>query len=360
MNQQNQQNHLVPVGHHYPQQIQPHGYGPGPSMPSGLMATSQTMNLQDKVAYAKLLCDADLLPDAYKGKPANVLLAMEYGEGIGLPNAYMAILGCAVIKGRPSPYAATLAALVNARGHQLEISGDDTHAQATLTRRDNGKVYRAEWDMAKAKKAGLTSSDMYTKYPGVMLKRRATAEVIRDGCPEVLYGLHIPEELGSFQEHFEDAKQQLNPPAQAEPQPVGPEPTKTYHQISVPQDQPKKRGGKKEEKAAEQPAATPAQPTAEQTEEHRLNLLRNQVWQKAREAWGDGDAAAKKLQNLMGSGKSLKTATAEECQSYLGELAEVLKIKPQPEAPAPASTPETQTPATPEPEVVEGEFEFAN
>lgn len=196
--------------------------------------------LAAKVEYCKLLADSGLLPDAYRAKPANVLYAVEYGESVGIPTM-AAINGVHVIKGKPTASAGLVGALVRCAGHKLRVKGNDTTARAVIVRADDpGFEFESVWTLERAVQAGLCTlrdgkpyarddkgrPTSWEKYPAAMLKARATTEVARDACEEVLFGLHYtPEELGA--EVDEDGVpvavpivSQDTPPAAAPPEPV--------------------------------------------------------------------------------------------------------------------------------------------
>ncbi|MEW1895963.1 hypothetical protein [Streptomyces albidoflavus] len=157
-----------------------------------------TASLPDMVRYAEHLAEANLLPRQYQQRPANVLYAMEYGRTLGI-TPLAAITGIHVIEGKPSASAALISGLVRQAGHKLRVRMDNGRAVATIHRSDDpGFEFRAEWDLDRAKNAGLTNKDVWKKYPQAMLKARAISEVARDACEEVLFGLHYtPEELGA-------------------------------------------------------------------------------------------------------------------------------------------------------------------
>src|SRR5690606_447919 len=139
---------------------------------------------------------AGLLPTAYRGRPANVLVAIETGAMLGLaPMA--AIQNVHVIEGKPSYSAGLLAALVRRAGHTIRVTGTDEKAVAEIVRADDPDfTYRAEWTIARARQAQLLSKDNWKKYPAAMLKSRAVSEVCRDACQDVFLGpVYVAEEL---------------------------------------------------------------------------------------------------------------------------------------------------------------------
>lgn len=154
-------------------------------------------HLSERMQYAQALASADLLPAAYRRKPANVLLAMEYGHALGL-DTVTAIQSVHVIEGKPTASSQLIAALVRRAGHRLRVTGDDTHAVAEIVRSDDPEfTFRAEWSLARAQAAGLAGKGVWKQYPAAMLKARAITEVARDACPEALAGVaYTPEELG--------------------------------------------------------------------------------------------------------------------------------------------------------------------
>lgn len=146
--------------------------------------------------YAAQLADSGLLPASYRKQPANVFYAIEFGRMIAIP-PMAAVLGIHVIEGKPTASAALIAALVRRAGHRIRVSGDDQSATVTIVRSDDPDyTFSATWTIQRAKNALLTGKDVWKKYPGAMLKARATTEVARDACQEVLFGLlYTPEEL---------------------------------------------------------------------------------------------------------------------------------------------------------------------
>jgi len=155
--------------------------------------------LEQKGQYATWLAKADLLPAAYRGKPANVLLAIEYGEALGVA-PMTAINMIHVIEGKPTISAGLMAALVRQAGHRLRIavSAEPLAATAELYRCDDPEfAFTSTWTMERATAAGLTSKSNWKHYPANMLKARAISEVCRDACPEVLAGIaYTPDEIG--------------------------------------------------------------------------------------------------------------------------------------------------------------------
>ena len=160
------------------------------------------MTFAEQMQYAKTVCQGSLVPSAYRGQPANVLIAMDFGRSMGLSPAE-SLYRITVISGRPSASAELIAANVRRAGHRLRVKKDDRARTATceIVRRDDPDfTFTATWDMAKAQQANLSNKENWKKYPMAMLTARSITECARDACPEALYGVvYTGEELGASQ-----------------------------------------------------------------------------------------------------------------------------------------------------------------
>lgn len=158
-----------------------------------------TNDLSGQVAYAKLVSAGTLLPDTYRGKPANVLIAMGLGQSMGLSPAE-SLYRIAVIKGKPTAAGELIAANVRKAGHRLRIESGDGSVTATIIRSDDPEFpFSVTRDMAWAQRMGLAANDNYKKQPETMLQWRAITAVARLACPEALYGVqYTPDEVGDL------------------------------------------------------------------------------------------------------------------------------------------------------------------
>lgn len=156
-------------------------------------------NLAEEMDYARAIAPAALLPQAYRGKPADILIAMNLGEAIGITRA-QALYEIYVVNGRPSPSANLMAALVRRAGHKLRVRGDAKVCTATLIRADDPEApFEATWTIEQANAAKLTGKDTWRQYPSAMLRARAISEVVRMGAPEAVLGMEYSrEEMGDL------------------------------------------------------------------------------------------------------------------------------------------------------------------
>lgn len=145
--------------------------------------------LESQMNYARAVSSASLLPQAYRNKPADIMLAVGLGQSMGLSPAE-SLYRIDVIQGKPTASAELIAANVRNAGHRLRVVGDDTSCTATIIRSDDPEFeFKVIRDQAWAKAMGLATKDNYKKQPGTMLQWRAITAVARLACPEALYGV---------------------------------------------------------------------------------------------------------------------------------------------------------------------------
>lgn len=152
-----------------------------------------------RLRYANALSKATIIPDVYRGQPANVLVAIETGTALGIPPT-QALQSLISIKGRVTMSADLMAAVVRRAGHRLRVLEHDAKVTAEIVRADDPDfTYRATWDRAKAERAGLWGQrGPWSQYPGQMLRSRAVTEVCRQAASDALMGvIYAPEELGA-------------------------------------------------------------------------------------------------------------------------------------------------------------------
>jgi len=103
-----------------------------------------------------------------------------------------------IIQGRASLKADSMLARFQQSGGRVEWH-DHTNEKvsATFTHSAGGSL-RIDWDMARAKAAGLGGKDNWRSYPRQMLRARVISEGVRATFPAVLNGMYTPEEVGEF------------------------------------------------------------------------------------------------------------------------------------------------------------------
>jgi len=162
---------------------------------------------------ASLMAQSELVPKNFRGKPADVLVAIEMGIELGLP-PMQALQSIAVINGRPSIWGDGFLALLMAspsyvdHDEYYEVDGtraeglapddlkkDASAAVCTFHRRNKVTPVTRRFSIAQAKKASLWGKEgPWQTYPDRMLMMRARSWAGRDCFPDVLRGIGTSEE----------------------------------------------------------------------------------------------------------------------------------------------------------------------
>ena len=162
--------------------------------------------------FAGELAASNLVPKSYAGKPLDILVAIQWGNEIGLA-PMQALQNIAVINGKPSVYGDAAMALVQSNpsceGIEEFIEGDGTPnpVAVCIAHRKGRKPVTARFSVEDAKRAGLWGKQgPWTQYPKRMLQMRARGFALRDAFPDALKGLITTEEA---EDYPEEAKPQI-------------------------------------------------------------------------------------------------------------------------------------------------------
>jgi hypothetical protein len=152
------------------------------------------------LTFCDYLAESDLVPKDFKGKPANCLIAIQWGAELGL-KPLQAVQNIAVINGRAALWGDAVIALVRSSPLCEYITETDDGKTATcrVKRRGEGEEIRT-FSVDDAKAAGLAGKQgPWTQYPKRMRQMRARAFALRDVFPDVLKGMPIAEEVMDIQ-----------------------------------------------------------------------------------------------------------------------------------------------------------------
>lgn len=158
--------------------------------------------LQEQVAamdaaakLATALCNTEMVPKQYRGKPDDGAAAILYGAELGM-NPIQSLQNVMVINGKPGVEARTMVALLNRRGYIVETAETSDTRVTVRGTAPNGGVEESTWTIERAAQAGYTSNSLYKKIPQQMLYAKAATEVCRKLAPDVLLGIaYSTEEL---------------------------------------------------------------------------------------------------------------------------------------------------------------------
>jgi len=163
---------------------------------------------------AETFSKSAMVPKQYQGNAANCLVAMAYGDSLGMA-PLQAMQSVAVVNGVPALYGDGMLALVQASPvfESIEESIEDGAAVCTVKRRGMKPVQRV-FTVDDAKRAGLWGkAGPWQQYPSRMLQMRARSWALRDAFADVLRGIQSVEEVRDIPEVIDVTP----PPALPEP-----------------------------------------------------------------------------------------------------------------------------------------------
>ena len=181
--------------------------------------------LQEAIEFSKMIADSELLPKDFRGKPGNILVALQIGKELNIP-PLQALQGIYVVNGRGVVWGDLMWAIVTSHRDFEDAKEDvtDTAATVTLKRRGRSPVTVA-FTIEDAKKAGLWAKQgPWTQYPKRQMLWRARTFAARDLFPDALKGMTSAEEANDYPGETIDASpsqgQGSQPAAQAEAPPA--------------------------------------------------------------------------------------------------------------------------------------------
>jgi hypothetical protein len=168
--------------------------------------------LSELLEFAKLVADSALVPQEYRGRPADIVVAVQTGAELGL-SPLQSLTSVSVINGKPSVWGDGALALVRASGlledfaEGVEGTGDAAYGYCRLKRKGQATPIEKRFSVADAKRATLWGRrGPWSQYPQRMLVMRARGFALRDGFADALKGLITREEAGDFPTVDEQAK----------------------------------------------------------------------------------------------------------------------------------------------------------
>jgi hypothetical protein len=156
-------------------------------------------NAMEAFEIANNLAQSSLIPQAMKGKPADIVVAMAYGAELGL-QPLQSLQNIAVINGRPSLWGDAVRALV-LNSHDLKSlkewnEGDVFYCEIIRSTRSGGEITITKtFGDADATQAGLLGKQgTWKQYPDRMKQMRAFGFAARDAYADRLRGFITREE----------------------------------------------------------------------------------------------------------------------------------------------------------------------
>lgn len=155
-------------------------------------------SLEEARSLSSTISKASLLPDALRGKEADVLMTIMTGAELGL-GPMQSIRSIDVIKGKPTLKAEAMVALVRRRRDVCEylvLRKSDATACTMETKRVGDPVATTlSFTIEDAKAAGLLSNDNWKRFPAAMLRARCGSAICKAVYSDLTLGLYDPEEI---------------------------------------------------------------------------------------------------------------------------------------------------------------------
>jgi len=179
-------------------------------------------NFGELERFATIAAKSEFVPKEFRGRPADVMLAVQMGSELGLA-PLQALQNIACINGRPSLWGDAMLALCTASPlcddvqETMEGSGDELTAVCVAKRKGRAPV-TGRFSVTDAKRAGLWQTEArvtrrrrdgngtyeaendspWFRYPDRMLKMRARGFALRDAFPDLLRGMIAREEAEDY------------------------------------------------------------------------------------------------------------------------------------------------------------------
>ena len=147
---------------------------------TGVAVGAPQQDLGQVMELARIMAVSSLLPAELRGKPSDVLVAILYGQELGLA-PMQAIQSVYVVKGRPTisaPMVRSTCSAAKPDSCTVEVERGD----------DPGQKARVTYTLDMAKTAGLMSNANWKNHPHAMLYARAVSTACRRACPEIALG----------------------------------------------------------------------------------------------------------------------------------------------------------------------------
>lgn len=153
------------------------------------------------LAMAEKIAESEIIPETYRKKPANIILALDMANRSGV--SVMTIMqNMYVVKGKPSFSGAYVIAGINSCGiydrlkYKMTGKGDTLECQAYATDKATGQVDEGPTvTMEMAKAEGWINNTKWKNMPELMIRYRAAAFFGRVYVPQVMMGMHMVDEI---------------------------------------------------------------------------------------------------------------------------------------------------------------------
>lgn len=160
-------------------------------------------SMMESYRMAQILSTAGIIPDVYRNKPADCMVAIDMANRMGV-SPLMVMQSLYVVKGKPSWSGQACMSFIQAHPDFTDVRpvyvenkekndrGCYIRAKRTF---DGSEVKGVLVTLSMAKAEGWTKNSKWTTMPDLMLAYRAAAFFARVYCPSVLMGVSVEGEI---------------------------------------------------------------------------------------------------------------------------------------------------------------------
>ncbi len=165
------------------------------------MSTKGIEIMERAFKFSEIIAQSDIIPMHYRGKPANVFVAMQSALRMNL-DPMLVMQNTFVVSGKLGMNSSFAIALANSSGlfeggirYRVAGEGDKLEITAYATLKSNNEEISYTIGMREAIAENWTKNPKYKSLPELMLRYRAATLLIRTHVPEVINGMHMVEEI---------------------------------------------------------------------------------------------------------------------------------------------------------------------
>lgn len=149
-------------------------------------------------SIAQSLANTSFVPASLRGKIGDITGAILAGRELGM-KPIAAVRSIDIIQGTPALRAITMRALVQSRGHSIQLVTSTDELCVMRGRRAGEEDWQTvEWPIERAARMGLTAKQQWKIQPKTMLVARATSELSRLIAADMILAMpYTAEELES-------------------------------------------------------------------------------------------------------------------------------------------------------------------
>jgi hypothetical protein len=167
-----------------------------------MQMSTQGLEIMERAwKISEIIAQSDIIPMHYRGKPANVFIAVQSALRMNL-DPMLVMQNTFVIGGKLGMNSCFAISLANSSGlfdggirYKVVGEGSTLQVSAFATLKANGEEITYTIGMKEAIAENWTKNPKYQSLPELMLRYRAATLLIRTHVPEVINGMHMVDEI---------------------------------------------------------------------------------------------------------------------------------------------------------------------